>query len=263
MRFASFSSGSSGNCEYIGNSTTKLLLDAGISTKRIINGLSDIGVGAEELSGILITHEHSDHIQGLPVLLGKYKIPVYATNDTLEAIERNDKNHKIDTGLFSPIKPDVPFTIGGMDITPFSISHDAADPVCYRIDSGECHIGMATDLGVYDSYVTSKLSGCNVLFIEANYDIAMLQAGKYPFPLKKRILGERGHLSNDMSARLILELLGRNVKHVFLAHLSKENNYPMLAYETVRYELSKEYGDISKFNIKTTDRSSLSCAVTI
>lgn len=150
-----------------------------------------------------------------------------------------------------------------MDITPFSISHDAADPVCYRIDSGECHIGMATDLGVYDSYVTSKLSGCNVLFIEANYDIAMLQAGKYPFPLKKRILGERGHLSNDMSARLILELLGRNVKHVFLAHLSKENNYPMLAYETVRYELSKEYGDISKFNIKTADRSSLSCAVTI
>ena len=107
------------------------------------------------------------------------------------------------------------------------------------------------------------MTGCNVLFIEANYDIAMLQAGKYPFPLKKRILGERGHLSNDMSARLILELLGRNVKHVFLAHLSKENNYPMLAYETVRYELSKEYGDISKFNIKTADRSSLSCAVTI
>ena len=133
MKFSSIASGSKGNCLLYENNDVKLLVDAGISKKRIEEGISECGSSLEEVNGILITHEHSDHIQGLPVLLGKYKILVYATNDTLEAIERNDKNHKIDTGLFSPIKPDVPFTIGGMDITPFSISHDAADPVCYRI----------------------------------------------------------------------------------------------------------------------------------
>ncbi len=263
MRFASFASGSSGNCEYVGNGRTNILVDAGISTKRIVEGLEKTGVSPLELDGILITHEHSDHITGLYVFESKYNVPVYATQATLKEIERQDKNRRIDTSLFVPIEPDHAFDCGDMHITPFSTSHDAIDPVCYRINSGEGVIGMATDLGMYDDYILSQLDMCNLLFVEANYDVAMLQAGKYPFMLKKRILGEYGHLSNDMCARMILQLLSRNVKHIFLAHLSKENNYPLLAYQTVKCELSKEYGDISRFNIQTAERSSMSCAVTI
>lgn len=263
MKFASFASGSSGNCEYAGNGETNILIDAGISAKRITAGLESNGVSPEELDGILITHEHSDHIAGLYVFESKYNVPVYATQETLNEIERLDTKGRIDTSLFVPIKPDCAFECGSMNITPFSTSHDALDPVCYRINSGEFSIGMATDLGMYDDYILSQLDMCSLLFVEANYDVAMLQAGKYSFMLKKRILGEYGHLSNDMCARMILQLLGRNVKHVFLAHLSKENNYPLLAYQTVKCELMKEYGDISKFNIQTAERSSISCAVTL
>ncbi len=263
MKFASFASGSSGNCEFLSDGENSILIDAGISTKRIVEGLCGIGTSPDDVCGILITHEHSDHIQGINVFSGKYNKPIYGTYNTLKKIEENDKQHKVDTSLFRVVRADEAFDIGEMKITPYSISHDAADPVCYRIESEGRSFGMATDLGMYDSYIVDRLSGCNTLFIEANYDVAMLQAGKYPFYLKKRILSEHGHLSNDMSARLILELLGRNVSNIILAHLSKENNYPQLAYETVKYELSKEYGDTSRFNMQTAERSCSSCFINI
>lgn len=263
MRFCSLASGSSGNCEYVGNSNTNMLIDAGISTKRIVSSLDHIGVRPEELDGIVITHEHSDHIMGLPVFEGKYNIPLYATALTLEGIERYDKKKKIDISLFNEISADDIFSIGDMYVTPFSTSHDAGDPVCFTVESDNNKVGMATDLGMIDEYIVSKLSDSDLLFIEANYDVAMLQAGSYPFPLKRRILSNSGHLSNDMSASLILQLLNCRVKHVFLGHISKENNYPQLAYETVKYELTKEYGDISRFDLRIADRDSLSCAVNI
>lgn len=263
MRFCSFASGSSGNCEYVGNDNTNMIIDAGISTKRIVNSLDYIGVKPEELEGIVITHEHSDHIMGLPVFEGKYKVPIYATASTLRGIERSDKNHKISGDLYNEINPDVAFNIGDLKVTPFSTSHDAGDPVCYTVESGDNKVGMATDLGMYDDYIISNLIDSELLFIEANYDVAMLQAGSYPYSLKRRILSNSGHLSNDMSANLILHLLNRKVKHVFLGHLSKENNYPQLAYETVKYELTKEYGDISRFDLRIADRDTLSCAVSI
>lgn len=261
MRFCSFASGSSGNCEYIGNGQTNIILDAGISAKRIVNGLEEVNAEPEKLDGILITHEHSDHIKGLVIYESKYNVPLYATEETLKAIERYDKDKRIDTSLFRPVKPDREFFIGNLSIKPFSTSHDARDSVCYTISDGNVKIGMATDLGMYDNYVISHLIESDLLFIEANYDVAMLQAGKYPFSLKKRILSEYGHLSNDMSAKLILQLLNRKVKHVFLAHLSKENNYPELAYESVKYDLKNEYGNISMFDIRTADRDSISCNV--
>jgi len=146
---------------------------------------------------------------------------------------------------------------------PFATSHDAPGSVCFTLQNGKNKIGIATDLGIYDTYIRTKLENSNILFIEANYDVSMLQAGPYPFYLKKRILSDIGHLSNDMSAKLILQLLCREVKHIFLGHLSKENNYPELAYETVKYELSKEYGDISRFRLKTADRDNLSCITEI
>jgi len=263
MRFCSFASGSSGNCEYIGDGETNLLLDTGISTKRIVNGLEYVDVAPENVDGILITHEHSDHIKGLVVYESKYKVPIYATEGTLKGIERADKQNRIDTSLFRPIKPDKDFLIGNIVVKPFATSHDALSPVCFTISSHGKKIGMATDLGRYDRHIISNLLDSDVLFIEANYDVAMLQAGKYPFSLKKRILSEYGHLSNDMSASLILQLLSRKVKHVFLAHLSKENNYPELAYESVKCDLEREYGNISMFNLRTAHRDDISCDVDI
>lgn len=263
MKFASFASGSSGNCEYVTNGENTFLIDAGISTKRIVAGINEMGNTPENIDGIIITHEHSDHIKGIYVFSGKYNKPIYGTYDTLCAIEAGDKCNKIDTSLFRVIEPDRVFSIGDMQITPYRTSHDAADPVCYTVEDGEHKIGMATDLGVYDNSIISMLKGCELLFIEANYDVAMLQAGPYPFMLKKRILGNYGHLSNDMSARLILELLERKVKNLYLAHLSEENNYPMLAYETVKYELEKEYGDISRFALNTASRHTMSCVTDI
>lgn len=261
MKFCSLASGSSGNSEYVGSDSTSILIDAGISTRRIVNGLDIVGVSADSLDAILVTHEHSDHIKGLEVFLSKYNVPLYATMPTLDAVARADKKNRIDKSLFKAIKPDKAFLIGDIEVMPFATSHDAGQSVCYTLQSGRKKIGIATDLGVYDNYVISKLSGSNIMFIEANYDLSMLQAGPYPYSLKKRILSDVGHLSNDMGARLILQLLGRHVTNVFLGHLSKENNYPALAYETVRYELNKEYGDISRFHLATADRDNLSCQV--
>ena len=263
MKFCSFASGSSGNCEYIGDGNTNILLDMGISTKRIVNSLEEISISPEEIDGILITHEHSDHIKGITVFESKYKVPIYATEGTLKGIEKSDKKHQIDTSLFRPIKPDKEIVIGGFCVKPFSTSHDALDSVCYTISDNVSKVGMATDLGIYDKYIINNLMDSDLLFIEANYDLAMLQAGPYPFYLKKRIMSDYGHLSNDMSARLILQLLSRKVKHIFLAHLSKENNYPELAYQSVKCDLEREYGNISMFDLRTADRDNISCEISL
>ncbi len=259
MKFCCIASGSSGNCEYVGSESTGLLIDAGISTKRITCGLESLGVKPEGLDAILVTHEHSDHIKGLEVFLSRHHVPVYATMATLDAIAALDKKNRIDTSLFNPVKPDNAFVVGDIDVMPFSISHDAKDPICYTLSDGDSKLGLATDLGTFDDYIISHLEGSSTLFLESNYDRSMLEAGPYPYMLKQRIISSHGHLSNDMCARLILHLLGRSVKNVYLGHLSKENNYPELAYETVKCELNLEYGDISRFNIKTARRDEMSC----
>jgi len=259
MKFCCLASGSSGNCEYVGSESTGILIDAGITTKRITSGLEGIGVVPGELDAILITHEHSDHIRGLEVFLNKHHIPVYATMATLDAIAEYDKKKMIDTSLFNAVKPDDNFMVGDIEVTTFSTSHDARDPICYTLTKGDSKLGMATDLGIYDDYIVSNLEGSTTLFLESNYDQSMLEVGPYPFRLKQRIKSSYGHLSNDMCARLILQLLCRGVKNIYLGHLSKENNYPALAYETVKCELNMEYGDISRFNLATAMRDAPSC----
>lgn len=241
MNLCSIASGSSGNCIYIGNEHTNLLVDVGISGKRIESGLDSIEVLASELDGILITHEHSDHVSGLGVMARRYQIPIYGTVETINAILKINNIGKIPEGLFRFIEPDNPFKIKGITVSPFSISHDASNPVCYTFESDGHKVGVATDLGTYDDYIVNHLMGSEVLLLEANHDVRMLEVGAYPYYLKKRILGDRGHLSNDNSGRLLCKLLNNNLKRIFLGHLSKENNYPELAYETVRVELEK-YG---------------------
>ena len=241
MRLCSIASGSSGNCIYAGDDNTHVLVDTGISKKRIEMGLRTLDIKGEELSGILITHEHADHIQGLGVFARRYHIPIYATRGTIEGIRRYKSLGEIPNGLFHEIETDVPFIIGGLNISPFVLSHDANEPCGYRIGSGNKSVAVATDLGVYDSYTVDHLKGLDALLLEANHDIHMLEVGPYPYPLKRRVMGAMGHLSNESSGRLLCEILNGDMKGILLGHLSKENNYPELAYETVKLEVT--FGD--------------------
>ena len=237
MRLCSIASGSSGNCIYVGSDKTHVIVDAGISGRRIEEGLNSIGLKTEELDGILITHEHSDHISGLGVLARRYGIPMYATEGTIEAIRNMSYLGKIPGELFKIIEADKPFSVNDLNINPVRISHDAADPVAYRIGSGNRTVGVLSDLGKYNDYIVENFSGTDALLLEANHDVNMLQVGKYPYQLKCRILSDKGHLSNESAGRLLSRLLHSNLKHVFLGHLSQENNLAELAYETVRLEV--------------------------
>ncbi len=244
MRFCSIASGSSGNCIYIGNGITHILVDAGVSGKRIEEGLNSIGVNPAELSGILITHEHSDHIQGAGVLVRKYGIPLYATAETFCAMKKGKSSvGKIEDALYRQILPETVCTIGELQVTPFSVSHDAANPVAYVLEADGKKIGMATDLGTYTEKTLDYLKDSAILYVESNHDVNMLMVGNYPYYLKQRILGEQGHLSNEAAAELLCRLYHEKLEYVLLAHLSKENNYPDLAYETVRAELLQLTGE--------------------
>ncbi len=238
MRMCSIASGSSGNCIYVGSDHTHLLVDTGISRKRIEEGLKALEIKGEELDGILITHEHSDHIQGLGVFSRKYEVPFYATPGTIDGIMGYSGLGRMPGGLIHPIHTDEPFTLGDVEVHPFSISHDANEPAGYRLECGGKSVAVATDLGKYDSYTVDCLSGLDAVLLEANHDIHMLEVGGYPYYLKQRILGDKGHLSNELSGRLLCDILHDNLKHIILGHLSKENNYARLAYETVKLEVT-------------------------
>ena len=273
MRMVSIASGSSGNCIYIGSDSTHLLVDAGISNKRIQQGLNEIGLTGNDVNGILITHEHSDHIKGLGVLSRKYEIPIYGTRETLDEIAAAGSLGKFDKGLLTPVSPDLDFMVGDLTVKPFKIDHDAANPVAYRVQNGEKSVAVATDMGHFDQYIIDHLQGLDALLLESNHDVNMLQAGPYPYYLKRRILGDHGHLSNENAGRLLCCILhnenaGRllncvlhdRLKKILLGHLSKENNYEELAYETVRLEIDEgdcPYG-ASDFSISVASRDCMS-----
>ena len=237
MRFEAIASGSSGNCIYAGSDTTHLIIDCGISRKKTRDALKELGLSGRDLSGILITHEHSDHVSGLRLLAADTDCPIYATRATIDSILGSQYGAGIDPERFMTVRSDEPFMAGDLKIAPMHISHDAADPVGYRIFYGSRKISICTDLGCYDAYTRDCLQDSDVLLLEANHDIRMLQAGPYPYRLKQRILGDRGHLSNAASGKLISEILHPGIRQICLGHLSKENNLPELAYETVRVEL--------------------------
>ena len=239
MRLVSIASGSSGNCIYIGSDNTHILVDAGISNKRIEQGLNEVGLKGAELDGIVVTHEHSDHVKGLGVLARKYRLPVYGTRGTLDKIAAMSALGEYPKELLRPVSPDVAFAIGDLKLEPFSIDHDAADPVAYRVKHGRIDVAVATDMGHYDQYVIDHLQGLDAILIESNHDVNMLQAGPYPYYLKRRILSDHGHLSNENAGRLLSCILHDGLKQILLGHLSRENNYEALAYETVRLEIDR------------------------
>ena len=265
LKFCSIASGSSGNCSYIGTGSTHILVDAGISGKKVENGLHTLGIKCSDLSAIFITHEHSDHIKGLGVLARRYGIPVYTTKGTREAIGGISQVGEIDRELFFEIHPDRPVTIGDLEVYPFEISHDAEEPVAFRVEGAGKNLAIATDLGIYNSYVVEHLQNLNMVLLEANHDVRMLQAGSYPYHLKRRILGAKGHLANETAGRLLNEILHKDLQKVLLGHLSRENNFPQLAYETVRSEiLMGDKGSLAEqFHMEVAKREEISPLITL
>ena len=260
MNLCSIASGSSGNCIYTGTEKAGILIDAGISAKRIEQGLASIDRNIKEIKGIFVSHEHSDHIKGLGVLARKHHIPIYGTKGTIEAVKNTASLGAIDEDLYRIIQAEEDVVIDDLVVKPFRISHDAAEPVAYRMECGDKSAAVATDLGFYNQTVVDKLQKLDVLLLESNHDIHMLQVGSYPYQLKRRILGDRGHLSNESAGKLLCHLLHDDLKAVFLGHLSKENNYDELAFETVKLEItlgSDKYKP-EDFLIEVANRESVS-----
>ena len=236
IKVSVLASGSSGNSIFISGGKNRILIDAGLSGKEIERRLSKIGENADDLDAILVTHEHSDHIHGIGVLSRRYDLPIYANELTWQGAEKRiGKIKENNCRVFSE-----GFMIGDMGISPFCISHDASDPVGYIVNCADKRIGQATDMGCISPEVVSCLKDLDFLIIESNHDLEMLMNGSYPWPLKQRINGEKGHLSNDDTADLLPRIIGSNFPRILLAHLSKDNNIPALAYITVKNNLEEK-----------------------
>lgn len=258
MRFTSIASGSSGNSTYIGTESTHILVDVGVTMKAVNAGLHELDLDLKDIDAIFLTHEHIDHIRAVGTIARKYDIPVYGTLGTLREVMLNRTLGEFSHDRLFPILPDNRLDIGDLKVLPFSIYHDAADPVGYRIESGKAgengesarNVAVATDLGHYDDYIAEHLKDLDAMVLESNHDVRMLSNGPYPVSLKRRILSDHGHLSNDNCGRLLDSILSKRIKHVFLGHLSKENNLPDLALKTVQQEIDNsgsehKAGDIS------------------
>ncbi|MEF9919243.1 MAG: MBL fold metallo-hydrolase [Eubacterium sp.] len=242
MKFCSLYSGSSGNSLFVSQCETKLLIDAGLSGKRIEQALVSIDELPGEIRGILVTHEHKDHIHGVGVLSRRYNLPIYANEGTWKRMEESLGRIKEHNRFI--FETDRPFCIGDLEIEAFSTSHDAAASVGFTINNGSASIGIATDTGMITPRIVEALENRDLVVLESNHDPSMLDAGWYPFPLKQRIKSDYGHLSNAICAKTVETLVRGGVDKVVLAHLSQENNYPLLAYQTTECVL-KEAGIIA------------------
>lgn len=234
-RFCTLYSGSSGNSSYAGSGDGGVLIDAGVNCKNIMLALEARNIEVSHLAGILITHEHIDHIKGLKVFLKRVSLPVYGSEGTLNFLAAKDL---VPPGAnLREIRGET--TIGCLTAEPFNVSHDGAEPLGFRLTTADGRkIGYATDLGLVTEEVSSALTGCDLVVLEANYDEAMLMCGPYPYFLKQRIKGSDGHLSNSASAQEAARLCGSGTTRIVLGHLSKENNMPELAYQTVHNSLA-------------------------
>ncbi|MEI8139749.1 MAG: MBL fold metallo-hydrolase [bacterium] len=238
MRVCVLGSGSGGNCTYVASATTAVLIDAGLSGRATGLRLAECGASVESIHAICVTHEHSDHTSGLAVLHRGGKVKLYANSGTIEGIDaRAGNDKKLQWNVFST---GANFQIGDLSIDPFSVPHDAYDPVGFVIRCGEIRVGVVTDMGMVTGLIRERLRGCNVLVIESNHDEQMLKDADRPWHLKQRISGRQGHLSNQHAAELLTEIAGSHLKAVFLAHLSSECNSSELALRTVSDALKNQ-----------------------
>jgi phosphoribosyl 1,2-cyclic phosphodiesterase len=229
-------SGSGGNCAYLETAETRILIDAGFSGRQIRQRLATIGRAPESLTGILITHEHSDHIQGLTGLSAKLKIPLYCNRLTKEAIEFQ-LQMQFECRVFST---GASFEVGDITVDTFTVPHDASDPVGFLLRTTHGHIGFLTDLGHTTKLVIERVRTANVLLLEANHDVKLLQDDtRRPWSLKQRILSRHGHLSNDGAADAVEQIVSAGLRHLYLGHLSRDCNRPQLAHRVVSERLQR------------------------
>lgn len=237
IQFISLASGSSGNCYYLGTDTYGILIDAGIPAKKIKQSLKDVGIGFERIIAVFVTHDHADHIKSLGTLGERCNIPIYATRETHVGINRNYCTTQKLVSCMRYVEKDTPLLFRDFVITPFEVPHDATDTVGYFIQIFGSSFCFVTDLGHITESASQYIDRANYLIVEANYDEEMLANGPYPPYLKERIAGPNGHLCNTETANYLAEHLSPLTSHVWLCHLSQENNHPELAYKTVEYTL--------------------------
>ena len=249
FKFCNLYSGSSGNCSFVETDETKILIDCGVSSKKLEEALNSVGTDIKDINGILISHEHTDHIKGLATICKKYNIPIYANSPTSTNIKAN-----IADDLKNKFNTNEKFEIGDIKILPFSIPHDAADPCGFNLFHDNKKVTVATDIGHVDNKILHNLDESNFLLLESNYEPNMLKCSRYPYTLKRRILGPNGHLSNDDAALAISELLKQGVNNIMLGHLSEQNNFPELAYQTVMNSIISKNIDIDKLSLSVADR---------
>jgi phosphoribosyl 1,2-cyclic phosphodiesterase len=228
MQVSVLASGSTGNAIYVQKGATRLLIDSGLSAREITKRLAAIGVELKKLNGILVSHEHHDHVGGVGVLARKLRCPVWMTRGTFDASRKRFKGRE----RIRLIENDETFEVGDLQARAFSISHDASDPVNYAIEDGSTQVAVATDMGKVTPLVYERLKAADMVIIESNYDRDLLMNGPYPWHLKQRISSSHGHLANSDSAEVLGQLAQQGLRHAVLAHLSLENNRPEIARST-------------------------------
>lgn len=261
FNFCSLYSGSSGNSLFVETQNTKLLIDAGVSSKKIETALNDINIDPSTLDGILVTHEHIDHVQGLGTLSKKFDLPVFVNQETLDAMPK--QKDKISENNIKTFKISDKFDIGDLEIKPFSIPHDAANPCGFNIWKNNKKISIATDIGHMTNPILKSLEESLFIMLEANYDPEVLRCSPYPFTLKSRIAGPTGHLPNEMAGKTISHLLKSGLKNAMLGHLSKQSNFPELAYKTVVDELISNNYNEDCISLSVASRDNHSKIITI
>lgn len=261
FNFCSLYSGSSGNSLFVETENTKILIDAGVSSKKIETALANLEVNPASIDGILITHEHSDHVQGLGTFAKKYNLPVFVNQKTLDAMPK--QKEKISEKNIKKFTIEEKFEIGDLKIKPFAIPHDAANPCGFNIFKDNRKISIATDIGHMTNGILKNLEDSIFVLLEANYDPEILKVSRYPYPLKTRIAGPNGHLPNELAGKTINHLLKSGLQQAMLGHLSKENNFPELAYRTVIDELiSNNYNENSfKLSVASRDIPGQKCPI--
>lgn len=252
LNFCSLFSSSEGNSLFVQNKETNILVDSGVSGKKIEEALSSINCDIKNIDGIIITHEHIDHIRSLGTLSKKYNIPVYANKETWDAMpEQKNKVSIENQRLYSPYKE---FNIGNLKVLPFEIPHDAANPCGFNIFSDNSKLSIATDLGHVPPNIFELLENSAFIMLESNYDTEVLKYCSYPYSLKRRIDGPNGHLSNNSAGQIISKLIDTGLESVMLGHLSKESNFPDLAYKTVIEELQSNNYNENTINLRVANR---------
>ena len=262
FNFCSLYSGSSGNCLYVETSTTKILIDSGVSCKKVENALSSLDINPSNINAILVTHEHSDHVKGLSTVSKKYNIPVFATKETFENMP--SQTFKLEEKNIKAFNIEDNFSIGDIKVSPFSIPHDAANPCGFNISNGNKTISIATDIGHMNSAILKRLEGSSFLLLESNYDTEVLKCCSYPFRLKSRIASDTGHLSNTIAGKTISYLSkNSNLHTAMLGHLSKESNFPELAYQTVVDEMITNCCEDNSIKLSVANRDCPSKLITL